>query len=300
VTTSNPAYWPQEVQSDLARIRRDHEFLRVLASAVAAKGLGNPLTDRSLLAAVVGDLEVDSGFSATAMVNLVLTYHAVNVNKAPQLTLPVSVNQSLNYYYQGYDYGSIEFPSQPVDQQVVRQFLALPATVNTATGRPLPAPSSVTVSVMNGTGATNQAADTGAALTALGFHVAGLGDTASVGTQSETVVTYDPKTPGALGAAEAVLQSLSGAVVLAAGQPADGAEVTVTTGSDFSVNPPAPAAPATTAGAAHATAPTTTAPATTTTAPATGGGSFAAPTAPTETLAPWDPRSCTPSGGEGP
>ncbi len=27
VTTTDPAYWPQEAQSDLARIRRDHEFL---------------------------------------------------------------------------------------------------------------------------------------------------------------------------------------------------------------------------------------------------------------------------------
>ena len=39
VTTTDPAYWPQEAQSDIARIRRDHEFLRVLASAVKAKGL---------------------------------------------------------------------------------------------------------------------------------------------------------------------------------------------------------------------------------------------------------------------
>ena len=37
--------WPQENQSDLARIRRDHEFLRVLATAVAKQGLGNPITD---------------------------------------------------------------------------------------------------------------------------------------------------------------------------------------------------------------------------------------------------------------
>jgi len=36
VTTTNPANWPFENQSDLARIRRDHEFLRVLATAVAS------------------------------------------------------------------------------------------------------------------------------------------------------------------------------------------------------------------------------------------------------------------------
>jgi LCP family protein required for cell wall assembly len=42
VTSSNPANWTPEAQSDLARIRRDHEFLRVLATAVAKKGLSNP------------------------------------------------------------------------------------------------------------------------------------------------------------------------------------------------------------------------------------------------------------------
>jgi LCP family protein required for cell wall assembly len=35
VTSTDPSDWPAENQSDLARIRRDHEFLRVLATAVA-------------------------------------------------------------------------------------------------------------------------------------------------------------------------------------------------------------------------------------------------------------------------
>ena len=55
------------------------------------------------------------------------------------------------------------------------------------TGNPLPAPSTVTVSVMNGSGAYDQAADTSAALAALGFHTVGVGDTSPVGYVSETV-----------------------------------------------------------------------------------------------------------------
>ena len=35
----------------------------------------------------------------------------------------------------------------------------------------------MTVSVLNGTGAYNQATDTATALTALGFHIVGVGDT---------------------------------------------------------------------------------------------------------------------------
>ena len=120
VTTTDPNYWPHENQSDLARIRRDHEFLRVLAAAVKAKGLGNPITDEQLVSGVVGQLTVDSGFSASDMISLVLGFHNVNVNAAPQLTLPVVVDQFGSYIYQGGNYGDIEFPVQPQDHTTDR------------------------------------------------------------------------------------------------------------------------------------------------------------------------------------
>ena len=63
VKTNNHADWPQDPESDLSRIRRDHEFLRVLATAVAKRGLGNPITDNDLLGAVAPQLQVDSSFS---------------------------------------------------------------------------------------------------------------------------------------------------------------------------------------------------------------------------------------------
>jgi LCP family protein required for cell wall assembly len=50
--STSVAHWPADPQSDLSRIRRDHEFLRVLASAVAKKGIGNPLTDERLVSGV--------------------------------------------------------------------------------------------------------------------------------------------------------------------------------------------------------------------------------------------------------
>ena len=125
VTSTDPAYWPQEAQSDLARIRRDHEFLRVLATAVKAKGLDNPITDQQLVAGVVGQLTVDSGLSASDMISLVLGFHNVNANSAPQLTVPVAVDQFGNYVYEGGSYGDIEFPVEPQDHTTVDQFLGL-------------------------------------------------------------------------------------------------------------------------------------------------------------------------------
>ena len=223
VTTSNPSYWPFESQSDLARIRRDHEFLRVLATAVSKNGLSNPITDEQLISSVAPQLDVDKSFSSSDMVSLVLDFHGVNANQAPQLTLPVQVDQFGSYLYKGGYYGDIEFPSNVQDNQVIDQLLGIGPTTDTMTGKPLPAPSAVTVSVLNGSGVTNQATDTSTALGALGFKTVGIGDSPPVGAQAETVVYYASKTPASMAAAQAVAKSLSGAVITALGPTADGA-----------------------------------------------------------------------------
>jgi LCP family protein required for cell wall assembly len=181
VTSNNPANWTPEGQSDLARIRRDHEFLRVLATAVAKKGLSNPLTDRDIITGVAPDLTVDNGLSAGHMLNLVLTYHSVNVDSAPQLTVPILEDTFGSYQYEGGNYGDIEFPVQPNDQSAVDSFLGISTTTNSMTGESLPKPDQVKVSVENGTGVANQAATTSASLAALGFHMTQLGDTTPVG-----------------------------------------------------------------------------------------------------------------------
>jgi LCP family protein required for cell wall assembly len=293
VTSSNYFSWPQEGESDLARIRRDHEFLRVLATAVARQGLANPLTDGRIIAGVAPRLTVDDGLSVSHMVNLVLTFHRVNVGAAPQLTVPVMASSSLHYYYKGGDYGNIEFPSQPQDQQVTDSVLGVNAATDTMTGKALPKPASVTVSVLNGTGAPNQAIETATALHALGFHTVGVGDAAPVGPESETVVYYaGPKTQAA---AEAVARSLSGAVIMANGAPSDHAQVTVVTGTDFSVNKPVSAQRRSTTLASGATTTPTA-----TTSAGTTPGSFNPPTPAAEALQPWDPRSCNAAGGAGP
>jgi LCP family protein required for cell wall assembly len=294
VTTDLPQYWPSENLSDLARIRRDHEFLRVLGSAVAKQGLSNPITDTRLVSSVASQLDVDRQFSSSDMVNLILNFHSVNVNSAPQLTLPVEVDQSQSgYTYKGGAYGDVEFPSITQDQQVIDQFLGESGTTNTMTGKPLPDPSTVSVSVLNGTGAYNQATTTSASLGAFGFHMVGVGDSQSVGTESETTVYFAQKTAADQAAAQAVARSMSGAVVTALGPTTDGAQVTVVTGTQFTVNPPA-----TTATTAPASGSPTTGSTTSTTAPASTSG-FLAPTAAVTPLQPWDPRACTPSGGEG-
>jgi LCP family protein required for cell wall assembly len=303
ITTPYPQYWPQENLSDLARIRRDHEFLRVLATAIAHQSLSNPLTDERLVSGVAPQLEVDKQFSTSDMINMILDFHSVDASKVPQLTLPVQVDQNQNgYTYDGDGYGDVEFPSITQDRQVIDQILGVSASTDTMTGQKLPGPGSVTVSVLNGTGVYNQATTTSTALQALGFHTVGVGDTPSVGVDSETVVYFQQKTAADQAAAEAVAATMSGAVITALGPTTDGAQVTVVTGSQFTVNPPA--APASTGASNPAAAtPTTVTPATTSTTTSTtvpSTGDFQTATAAVTPLQPWDPRSCTASGGEGP
>ncbi len=291
VTTNNHNDWPYDPQSDLSRIRRDHEFLRVLASAVSKRGLGNPLTDNDLLGAVAPQLQVDSGFGLGSMLGLVLTFHGTDPQSAPQLTLPVMVD-ALSYYYRGYDYGSLVLANEPGDMQVVDRFLGISSDTDPLTGKKLPAPSAVTVSVLNGTGKSGQAGTTGSALQALGFQLAGTGDTTPGGAVSETMVYYS--NPNERAAAEQVVHSLSGAVAFGQGPTTDGADVTVVTGSNFAVNAPASSTPSSGSSSGSGS------PASAGSSGSTGSSELAAPSPPTQPLSAFDPRSCTPSGGEGP
>ena len=295
LTTSNPANWPFEGESDLARIRRDHEFLRVLASAVSKNGLSDPITDAQLINSLAPQLNVDKHFSTSDMVNMVLDFHGVNANSAPQLTLPVQVDQTGSYLYKGGYYGNVEFPSSDQDGQVIAQFLGINSTTDTMTGLPLPAHSAVTVSVLNGSGVTNQATNTSNALANLGFKMMGVGDSPPVAAHAETVVYFAHKTRADQAAAQAVAKSLSGAVITGFGPTAAGAQVTVVTGTQFSVNSPTSATTATTS--TPATTGSSSAP--TSTGSTDSTGTFLAPTPAVSPLQPWDPRSCSPSGGPG-
>ncbi len=278
--------WPYENQSDLARIRRDHEFLRVLASAVAKRGLGNPIADISLINSLKSDLSFDQSWSVNSMAALVLDFHHVNMNAVPQLTLPVAQVNDPNggtygdLMYRGYSYGQVEFPVASADRAVIDKVLGIAPNVDALSGQKLPAPSAVTVSVMNGSGVANQAATTQAQLGALGFHTVGVGDVTPSGDVDETVVYYGSHAASAEAAAEEVASSMSGAVIIAydPSRVTNGAEVTVVTGTDFSVNA--------TAGAAGTT---------TTTAPSqTSSSAISAPSPSNQPLQPWDPRACAP------
>lgn len=288
-SSADPYYWTQEPQSDLARIRRDHEFLRVLATAVSKRGLGNPIADLNLIDSVRGDIQFDQTWPTNDIANLVLAFHSVTINTVPQLTLPVAevsdpARSDGSYVYQGGGpYGDVEFPAESQDQSAIDQVLGIGANVDSMTGDPLPAPSTVTLSVVNGSGTPDQAADTAASFAAIGFHTAGVGDATPVGDVAETVVYYGSKDSTTEGAAEAVTRSMSGSVIMAydPSQVTGGAQVTVVTGTHFAVD--ARSAP-TSGGSTGSSSPLAPSPPTVT--------AIAAPSSATSQLQQWDPRAC--------
>src|SRR5580692_1068339 len=302
--------WPQEGLSDLARIRRDHEFLKVLADAVKAKGIANPLTDERLATSVARYLTVDQAFSTSDLLQLAEHFHGVSVGSVPELTVPVVLVETpddTGYLYQGYYYGDVEFPIDPGVEQTIDRFLDVAPSVNTMDGEPLPKPSTFTVSVVDGTGIANQAHVIAAGLRRRGFAIHGVGTATPFGVREETVVYHATNSVASLAAAQAVIHTIEGPAVMALGRTTAGATVTVLTGSDASVLPPP-----------HKTTTTTTtlkkhhgAGTTTTTKPPTQiavvdpsavkrDTDLSAPTLVVQALQPWDPRSCAPNGTEGP
>jgi LCP family protein required for cell wall assembly len=296
--------WDYDGSGDLGRIVRTHEFLRLLATQVAQRGLGNPITDNDLIGDVAPDLVVDSTFTLSDMADLILDYHNVNINKAPQTTLP-NIEDHVDYMYEGYDYGSVVLPSYPQDQQAIDQFLDL-STAPGATTKP----SSFTVRVTDGYNDPATAASTETKLKNLGYDVTGTGTWPSVGPLAETVIEYKS---GYLLQAESLMNHFSGIVSLAQAPAtlvsgsdlptSNGYDVTVITGSNFSISGASHAS----TGTPHSSSSSTTVasnPGTTSTTSTTLPGA-GAPSSSTSALGPvssakdptppYDPRACTPN-----
>ena len=284
--------WPQEAQSDIARIRRTHEFLRVLATKVASRGLGNPFTDQSLISSVIGSLQVDQNFSENHMISLARDFATANIANVPQLTYPVVEVQDGSLLYQGYDYGDVEFPSQPTGRDTLNTVFDVGTDENSFTYRALPRPDSFKLSVENGSNTTGQAATIASDLAKRGFKIQSIGTRTPNGVANVTVVYYGGSPPPlnanwtspGLAAAQAVLSQLTGPAILGydPSEVTPGAIVTVQTGNGLGVTIPAKKT-TTTSTKSHATTTTTTAPST---------GIFSAPTPTNQPLEPYDPRAC--------
>ncbi len=237
ITTMNHYYWPYEQQSDIGRIDRTHQFLDVLASTVKHEGLGNPIVDQKLLNAVLPNVKIDSSFSTENILQLVADFHSVNLSKSPEFTLPVAVTGFGSYIFQNYNYGDVVFPVNPMDHNVIDQFLNIKPNINPLNNQLLPSPSSIKLNVVNGSGVNNQATQASDQLAKLGFKISSQPTDITPGsTQAdETVVYYGNSATEA--DAEEVANQLTGYVVLSKNPSMvnSQSDVTVLTGSGLTV-----------------------------------------------------------------
>lgn len=272
--------WTEDPLGDLSRIRRDHEFLKVLASQVKQNGLTNPLTMRAILSNIVGYLEVDGTFSLGSLLGLGLQFQHVNPNSVTTAQLPIEfVN---NYYYKGAAYGDVVYPVEPQDSQVINTFL----------GRTTPniASSKILVSVLNASGIPGQAGQLAAELKADGFQIGTIGNDTITSQPAETIIRYKA---GYLAEAEVLQSELSGSVIMAQTYTKSGTPLELVAGSQLTVAPPPAALASSNTPLLSSTSPTTppgtmqqtaaTAPVAPITVPATLSHT---------PLQPWDPRAC--------
>lgn len=236
--------WQYDGLGDISRIQRDHEFLKVLATAVSSKGLGNPITDNNLIGTVAKDLTIDNTFSLGDLVGLAKVFSHVNVATAPQSTLSVDEDNSPNgFTFKGTQYGDVVFPANAADRAAITAFLGQPAS-----GSEL-GPASLPVSIVNGSGASGQAEQVATQLRVLGFPITTVSTGVVTSTPAESVVYYGP---GHEAAAQRLANDLGGAVALGQDSAIAGAGLSLFTGTNLAVASPAsgPAQPSTTQPAA--------------------------------------------------
>jgi LCP family protein required for cell wall assembly len=201
-------------ESDLARIQRQQDFIKLALKKAADVAPYNPLTLNRVLSGVASSLTVDTSFSSSLMLNLALDLRHSNVSGVPTWTYPTVNSTEVP--------GALD-PVPSEDEQVLHAFLTYgaPKASTTTTTGPALARSAISISVLNGSGTADQATQAANALRAAGFEVRSTGD-ASAFNYTQSVIEYGPDGSAA---ARIVQKTVPGGATLQ--------EVTSLTGNDL-------------------------------------------------------------------
>jgi len=257
--------WQYEAESDLARIQRQQAFIKKMITKAKTE-FTNPFAINGVIGGITKNLTVDKGFSSSFMLSLAVDFHSMSVSGIPNVTLP-----TYSWTTSGGD--EVLGLQEPEAAQTIAAFNAFGTSTTkpaaapkkaTSTHDTLPpvtvAPKSVSVEVVNGTGATGQAAKMTQVLAGLGYQATT--NTLSPGNgHTTTIVEY---APDSLVAAQQVAAQITGGATLVVDGPLTPTpyNLEVITGSSFG-------------GAATGTAATT--PTTSTTVPGTNSAVYELP-----------------------
>ncbi len=269
--------WQDDPQSDLARIRRDHTFLRIFVNTAKAQ-VSNPLRLNALAGGLLNQVTVDSGLNVNTLLTLFRHFRHLNPDTVAETTLPITVVP--NYHYGVGAYGDVDMPVEPLDHQVIAAWAGQSPV--------LPSPSSIAIQVTNISG-TARSASIARQLAGLGYRISGTSSRFSPASVTETVIRYHP---GSTGQALAVLHNLAGAIMLDPDPAVADGTIALDVGSVIAVTA-APASPvASTATSQPSATPTTTAPSPPTTAPSIPTAEGQAPSSALDQPQPFDPTAC--------
>ncbi|HSS11046.1 MAG TPA: LCP family protein, partial [Acidimicrobiales bacterium] len=245
--------WHFEAESDLARIKRQQQFIKKMITKAQSSGLTNPLELNRIIGGVTNNLTVDTGFSQNLMLSLAKRFRSLSPDSLPTTTLPTTPAM-----IQG---NAVLLLKEPDATQTIANFLgtAQPATATTTpTAPPNVHPAEVRISVLNGSGRRGEAGQAELALQRQGFVVTRIGSANNYG-YTQSVIRY---APGAEAKAQLLATVVQGSTI--SSQPDSsivGADVVLITGQSYTgiSAVPAPGGPATT--------PATTTPQSSTTSP---------------------------------
>jgi LCP family protein required for cell wall assembly len=260
-------HWVDDPLSDLARIRRDHTFLRIFVTTAKAQ-VTNPLRLNALVGGLLGQVTVDSGLNVKSLLALFRRYRHLDPNAVAETTLPITVVP--NYHYGAGAYGDVDMPVEPLDHQVINAWAGQSPS--------LAIPSSTSVQLVNISGTFRKAATVASGLTALGYQVTGSTTGSVPAATTETIINYHP---GSVGQALGLLDHLAGAVTVHPDPTLADGTITLDVGSVVTVTGPSTAPPA--------GSPTTIVPTTSTTIPT---ALHQTPSAAQDQPQPFDPTAC--------
>jgi LCP family protein required for cell wall assembly len=251
-------YYQQFPESDLGRIQRQQDFVKLAAKKAQKIAPTDPLALNALVSKLTGDVKLDSGFSNSLIFDLIKDYRHADLSTIPSFTYPTTNVPGA---------GTLD-PDTALGTQTIQQWLdsgqpapapttvtpkptvATTAVPTTVAAPPSPTttiePASVSIEVVNGSGTANQATQAASQLKSMGYLVTTGADATSDHTQS--VIHY---APDSLADAKQLQAEVGGASTLLLDRSlvATPFNLELVTGRDFAgagAHPPSSVPPATT------------------------------------------------------
>ncbi len=207
--------WVPDGTSDLGRASRQQLFIQQALKKAVSKGIRNPVVLNDLTNAMLKSVTIDENLTPGDILDLGRRFQSFDPANLEKLALPVTDS-----------YVGDASVQELVPGEAEAVFARFRDT--SANGASTLDPASVTVQVLNGSGAYNQATDVTGALEADGFKGLDPGDAESPGPQ--TTVRY---LPGREQAAQLVARYLDAPVTFEPAQADQSADVLVITSASF-------------------------------------------------------------------